>query len=104
MIQHPDILLGSRSLAEALFEPICQLYDAAFSRPPFHGTPEDSAHQRERLARLMADPAFGITAAQVGDDLIGFAYGVPLGPGTRWWDDFSRGSHDRVGGPHLRPH
>jgi ribosomal protein S18 acetylase RimI-like enzyme len=80
--------LGRAGLAASRFEPICELYGEVFSKPPFDGGAEDLAHQRERLVRLMANPAFGITVAGAGGELVGFAYGAPLRPDTKWWDGF----------------
>jgi ribosomal protein S18 acetylase RimI-like enzyme len=83
-----EIKLGGRSVAEELFEPMCRLYDAVFSRPPFHWTDRHSEQHRARLRRLMDDPSFGIATAEADDDLIGFAYGAALGVDTRWWTGF----------------
>lgn len=80
--------LGTLATAERLFEPICTLYDQVFSQPPFRWTDEESQHHRELLSSLMKEPSFGIATAEAGEQLIGFAYGYRLRPGTQWWQDF----------------
>ncbi len=83
----PDVVVevGGASIAEALFDPICRLYDEVFSEPPFRWRPEESHNHRLRLKRLMGRKTFGITSACRGNDLVGFAYGSALSPDTRWW-------------------
>jgi ribosomal protein S18 acetylase RimI-like enzyme len=82
------VRLGTAATAEDLFEPICQLYDRVFSRPPFRWTDEESEHHRELLTGLREDPTFGIVTAQAGDQLVGFGYGFALRPDTKWWQHF----------------
>ncbi len=33
----------------------------------------------------MTNPTFGLATAEETDELVGFAYGVALGPDTSWW-------------------
>jgi GNAT superfamily N-acetyltransferase len=40
---------------------------------------------RERLLRLLDDPSFGVAVASLGDELVGFAYGLTVLPDTRRW-------------------
>ncbi len=82
------VQLGNRLLAEEFFDPICQLYDQVFSRPPFHWTDDESQHHRELLASLKDDPSFGIVTAEAAVQLIGFAYGYALAADTRFWQNF----------------
>ena len=67
------------------FEEICELYDEAFSAPPFHWRDDESQLHRERLNTLLIDPSFGAALAFREGVLIGFAYGFALKPGTSWW-------------------
>jgi ribosomal protein S18 acetylase RimI-like enzyme len=82
------VQLGSAAAAEALFEPICTLYDRVFSQPPFRWTDEESEHHRELLTKLKDDASFGIVTAEAGEQLVGFGYGFQLRPDTGWWQDF----------------
>lgn len=83
------VQLGSRATAEALFDPICNLYDQVFSRPPFRWTDEEAGHHRQLLAKLRNEPSFGIVTAQDSDQrLVGFGYGYMLRPDTGWWQNF----------------
>jgi len=79
---------GNRLVAEEFFDPICQLYDQVFSRPPFHWTDDESRHHRELLISLKDDPTFGIVTAEASTQLVGFAYGYALGADTRFWQNF----------------
>jgi len=83
-----SVQLDGRALAEELFEPTCELYDQAFSRPPFLWTDEESQHHRELLTSLKEEPSFGIVTAEASGQLVGFAYGYQLRPDTRWWQSF----------------
>lgn len=71
--------------AAALLDPICLLYDTVFSQPPFRWTDDESEHHRQSLIRLIANPACALVTANAADELVGFAYGVALKPGTAWW-------------------
>lgn len=75
--------------AGALLDAICQLYDTVFSQPPFRWTDDESEHHRQSLARLMKNPTFGLMTAETADELVGFAYGVALGPDTLWWSSMA---------------
>ncbi|WP_051180251.1 GNAT family N-acetyltransferase [Nocardia concava] len=72
----------------SLVDPICDLYDEAFSVPPFVWPADESTHHRRLLERLIADPTFGLSIAEVDGGLVGFAYGYRLGPNTNWWNGF----------------
>ena len=71
--------------AAYLVDTICQLYDTVFSQPPFRWTDDESDHHRESLTRLITNSTFGLVAAEATGELVGFAYGVALGPDTLWW-------------------
>ena len=83
-----QIQLGTPATTEALFEPICILYDQVFSQPPFLWTDAESAHHRKLLATLIKEPSFGIAAAEARGQLVGFAYGYTLRQDTQWWQNF----------------
>jgi GNAT superfamily N-acetyltransferase len=74
-----------RSQAADVFDAICHLYDVVFSQPPFRWTDEESEHHRQSLTDLMTNPTFGLVTAEVGGELIGFAYGIGLSGETGWW-------------------
>lgn len=88
MTQDVLVKLEDGSTAEALFDPICQLYREAFSQPPFNRSEAHHQVQATQLRRLLADPTFGLSTAYAGDELVGFLYGIRLRPKTVWWDDF----------------
>src|SRR5438477_12293032 len=77
--------LGGADLARPLLDPICDLYDAVFSAPPFFWRDDESELHRERLSGLLADPMFGIAVARAADNLVGFAYGFGLPADTKRW-------------------
>jgi winged helix DNA-binding protein len=72
MLHATTVILGTATRAEALLEPICQLYDEVFSAPPFLWTDEESKHHRKMLASLITEPSFGIATAET-DTLVGDA-------------------------------
>ena len=81
---------GDAATARRLFEEICQLYAQVFSKPPFAWDEEEPQRHRSSLQRLIEEePSFGITIAMVGDELVGFAYGYTVPPGTRRWQRFA---------------
>lgn len=86
----PIITVGTAETAKELTAAICTLYDAVFSQPPFHWTNTESAHHRQSLVEMMADPTFGIVTAEATGGLAGFAYGVRLSPQTGWWWSFEK--------------
>lgn len=77
--------LGDAELARRLLDSICDLYDQVFSVPPFFWRDDEPELHRERLLGLLEDPTYGIAVAQVGDELVGFAYGVAVPPDTKRW-------------------
>lgn len=87
-VQDVTLALGDGKRAAELLDPICALYDAVFSQPPFRWTDEESAHHRQSLSELAHNPTFGLATAQARDELVGFAYGVRLSPTTSWWQGF----------------
>jgi ribosomal protein S18 acetylase RimI-like enzyme len=61
------------------FEEIQQVYAEAF--PSY-----DLDDHRWRTTRQAESPGFETVIAQVDRRIIGFVYGLPLTPNTRWWD------------------
>jgi hypothetical protein len=108
MIQNLRVELEDHASAETLFEPICQLYREAFSQPPFNRSEAQHQAQADQLRQLLTNPTFGLSTAYVGDELVGFLYGIRLRPGTAWWDNFPRTcagrGHAGVGGSDVRTH
>lgn len=95
MLHATTVILGTATRAEALLEPICELYDEVFSAPPFLWTDEESKHHRKMLASLITEPSFGIATAET-DTLVGFAYGYALPANTRWWQGFQKPLPDHL--------
>ena len=55
--------LGGADLARQLLDPICDVYDAVFSAPPFFWRDDESELHRERLLGLLEDPSYGVAVA-----------------------------------------
>jgi ribosomal protein S18 acetylase RimI-like enzyme len=63
------------------------VYGAAFSRPPYHESPDDAAALRDRVERYAARDGFRLPVAAAADGTFaGFALGVIAHPGD-WWRD-----------------
>jgi ribosomal protein S18 acetylase RimI-like enzyme len=80
--------LGSAPLARKYLDEICNLYDQVFSKPPFRWIDGESESHRRHLSEMLENPSFGISIAESGDSLVGFAYGIRLGANTGWWHGF----------------
>jgi GNAT superfamily N-acetyltransferase len=80
-----EIDVGEGELAASLFDPICDLYDAVFSQPPFFWREDESELHRGRLRSLLTDATFGVAVARIDRQLVGFAYGLALAPDTSRW-------------------
>lgn len=88
---HPSnvlVQLGAAATVQEYMEPIFELYYETFSKPPYRWPDNEETQFRRRLSRLATDATFGITTAQIDDELVGFAYGYTLRPDTTWWDGF----------------
>jgi hypothetical protein len=79
------LTVGTAELALGRTDPICDLYDAVFSEPPFFWRDDESQLHRQRLTRLTQDATFGIIIAEIADLLVGFAYGFTLPADTTRW-------------------
>ncbi|MFI9531037.1 GNAT family N-acetyltransferase [Micromonospora rosaria] len=77
--------VGGAGLAVARMDAICELYDAVFSEPPFFWRDDESSLHRARLSGLVEDPTFGVVVAEVGTEVVGFAYGFTLAVDTTRW-------------------
>jgi ribosomal protein S18 acetylase RimI-like enzyme len=84
------------SQAAASLNPICLLYDAVFSQPPFRWTDDESQHHRQSLTRLITNPTFGLVTAEASGELMGFAYGLALKPNTPWWSGMTEPLPDEL--------
>ncbi|MEU7222306.1 GNAT family N-acetyltransferase [Streptomyces chrestomyceticus] len=68
---------------DAVRQALLDVYaDVYADQDPFHST----ARFDERLGSHAARPGWEAVVAYDGDEPAGFAYAVPLGPGTAWWD------------------
>jgi GNAT superfamily N-acetyltransferase len=70
-----------------VFDQVFAAYRDVFAEPPHSQTEEDFKNYQFRFRRLIARPSFAMATAWAEGKLIGFAYGTPLGPGTKWWDN-----------------
>lgn len=95
-MRHVEVERGGASLAEALFDDICDLYDDVFSRSPFYWRDDESDLHRERLRSLTEDRSFGIAVARDGNTLVGFAYGFALPADTKRWERLTEPLPDEV--------
>ncbi len=85
-----EVRLGTADDARHHFDAICELYDAAFSAPPFVWPETESQRHREMLSDMITKPGFGITLAESRERLVGFVYGTTLSTSTGWWDGFQQ--------------
>jgi ribosomal protein S18 acetylase RimI-like enzyme len=66
------------------------IYAEVFSEPPYRETDDDVATTFKRFRSQARKPAFAASMARtkVGES-VGMAYGYPVGPSTRWWDQLT---------------
>ncbi|MFI6157011.1 GNAT family N-acetyltransferase [Kitasatospora sp. NPDC051170] len=85
-MENPDfeIVTGAASAARALDE-IAPLYERVFAEPPYFEGPRDLADFLDGYERFRTMPGFRLVLARSGG-LVGFAFGVLLQSGSRWWD------------------
>ncbi|MBF6229166.1 GNAT family N-acetyltransferase [Nocardia abscessus] len=84
------VRLGTADDAWHYFDAICELYDEAFSAPPFVWLETESQRHREMLNDMITKPGFGIALAEARDTLVGFVYGTTLTTSTGWWNGFQQ--------------
>ncbi|MFE0102748.1 GNAT family N-acetyltransferase [Streptomyces sp. NPDC059009] len=66
------------------------VYAEAFAEPPYHETEEDVAAAFRRFRSQTHKAAFrAVLARTEGGEAVGMAYGHPLSPRTRWWDELT---------------
>ena len=92
----PRLAVGGPELGRPILDAICELYDEVFSSPPFFWREDESELHRERLNNLLDDPTFGVAAAWVGEEPVGFAYGVAVPPDTKRWSRLTMGLAEHV--------
>lgn len=59
----------------------------AFAAAPYFRTAEGNAATFRRFDAQTRKSGFLLAAGHCGDQLLGLAYGYPLGPETGWWHD-----------------
>lgn len=72
--------------ARVLAEGVSEAYRAAFGAAPNSEGRAEFDHQRGAYARMLGQAGFRLAVARRGGDLVGFAYGVFLASGSRWWE------------------
>ncbi|MFD9032694.1 GNAT family N-acetyltransferase [Streptomyces sp. NPDC059567] len=66
------------------------IYADAFAEPPYDETEDDVAAAFRRFPVQTRNPAFRAALARTEDgEPVGMAYGHPLRPDTRWWDELT---------------
>ncbi|WP_330230833.1 GNAT family N-acetyltransferase [Nocardia sp. NBC_00508] len=85
-----SVRIGTAEDARHHFDAICELYDEAFSAPPFVWPATESQRHRQMLSKMIDLPSFGIALAESGGALSGFVYGSTLTINTVWWDGFQQ--------------
>ncbi|MFI5485642.1 GNAT family N-acetyltransferase [Micromonospora echinaurantiaca] len=69
--------------AEPLVDQLVDVYlDAHANDGPLY----NAERYRKQLAAHMPRPGWELVAATVDGELVGYIYGFPLAPDTRWWD------------------
>ncbi len=83
-----DLTLNHLDGAEAsnVFEQVFRIYALVYADPLYSQTDADRAEFVTRAARHFKQPGFDLTCAWMGDQMIGFAYGFAIQPGSGWWD------------------
>lgn len=85
MSVHVDLLPGEAARAHrAEIEAVCA---EAFAGPPYFRTAEGNAASFKRFDAQTRKAGFLLSAGHQADELLGVAYGYPLGSGTGWWND-----------------
>lgn len=80
-----DLLPGEAAREHrAEIEAVCA---EAFAAAPYFRAAEGNAATFKRFDAQTSKPGFLLSAGHRGDQLLGLAYGYPLGPETGWWHD-----------------
>jgi GNAT superfamily N-acetyltransferase len=72
---------GARAIQEQLFALYARIYADQLS-DPFYSIERFA----ERFTGHSSRPGYRLITGQCGGNLLGYAYGVPLGPNTLWWE------------------
>ncbi|KWX02570.1 hypothetical protein TH66_12560 [Carbonactinospora thermoautotrophica] len=80
---HIEVTEGpdTRPLASKI-EPV---YAEVYAEPPYHEGPDDVAGFLEWYDASVGQQRVRVVTAYENDELVGFALGYPLRPGTSWW-------------------
>lgn len=70
--------------AQKILEDLVRVYLEIHATPPTPFQNED--RYRRQLAGHMTNPGWKLVTATEDSELIGYAYGFPLQPNTRWWE------------------
>ncbi len=86
-----DLILTQHTSAEAteLMDALCEVYADAYGAVPGEDIKEKSSAFRERASAAMRGISYSLVTAQVGEELVGFAFGYSLRPAGSWWDGLS---------------
>lgn len=70
--------------AQPLLDQLIAVYVEIYSQPDeaFHG----EKRYRVQITNHMQAPGWKLVTAEKEGDLVGYAYGFPLQPATRWWE------------------
>jgi len=86
VIAQPDI----RHIGLAALDPyrplFVDLYREVYAEPPYLEGDEHVADYVERFADESSRPGFALVVAEIGTELVGYAYGHSFGP-DEWWPD-----------------
>ncbi|WP_051836275.1 hypothetical protein [Streptomyces sp. NRRL WC-3742] len=97
-----EIVTDADRAARALDE-IAPLYEQVFAEPPYFEGPSDLVDFLEGYGRFRTMAGFRLVLARSGG-LVGFAFGVLLQSGSRWWDSLGLDAEfTRSGGGCMRP-
>lgn len=83
-----DHLTAQEVAVPAMRQTIRALYTEAYAEEPYLRTETDAREWEENiLPRHLAEPGFRLVFARAreGSTPLGFGFGAPLGPDTRWW-------------------
>jgi len=86
-----DLSLISHTAAEAaqLMDELCEVYADAYGAVPGEDTREKSGAFRERATGALGARNYSLVTAEVGGQLVGFAFGYSLRCERGWWDGLS---------------
>lgn len=74
--------------ARELLDPVREIYAEVFAEPPYEEGPKDVASFAGGWVHHTGQPGFRLALATAGERPVGFAFGHPLGPSSRFWQGF----------------